>query len=68
MAVLGFSMPINITEDTVADVFCLTNILIISWLGRQFWSQTFEDDVEVNIDEIRELIDMDRDYDEATEC
>jgi len=30
----------------------------MSWLGRQFWNQTFEDDVEVKLDEIRELLDL----------
>jgi hypothetical protein len=38
------------------------------WLGRQFWNQTFDDDVEVNIEEIRELLDMDDDCYEAGEC
>jgi hypothetical protein len=38
---------------------------ISSWLGRQFWNQTFEDDVEVKIDEIRQLLDMDEDCDET---
>lgn len=36
-----------------------------SWLGRQFWNQTFEDVVEVKIEEIRQLLDMDEDCDEA---
>jgi hypothetical protein len=35
------------------------------WLGRQFWNQTFEDDVEVKVREIRRLLDMDDDCDEA---
>jgi len=34
---------------------------IIAWLGRQFWNQTFEDDIEVKIDEIRELLDLSED-------
>jgi hypothetical protein len=33
--------------------------------GCQFRKQTFEDDVEVNMDEIRELLDMGDDCDEA---
>lgn len=32
-----------------------------SWLGRQFWNQTFEDDVEVKIEEIRQLLDVSND-------
>ena len=35
------------------------------WLGRQFWNQTFEDDVEAKIDEIRQLLDVSEDCDEA---
>jgi HAD superfamily hydrolase (TIGR01509 family) len=31
------------------------------WLGRQFWNQTFKDDVEAEIDEFRQLLDMDED-------
>jgi hypothetical protein len=42
--------------------------VISSWLGRQFWNQTFEDDVEVKIDEIRELVDMGADCDVEAEC
>jgi len=38
---------------------------IISWLGRQFRNQTFEDDVEVKIDEMRELLDLSDDCDGA---
>ena len=34
---------------------------IISWLGRQFRNQTFEDDVEVKIVAIRELLDLSED-------
>lgn len=34
---------------------------IITWLGRQFWNQTFENDVEVNIEEIRQLLDLSED-------
>ncbi len=29
-----------------------------SWLGRQFWNQTFEDDIEVKIGEIWQLLDV----------
>ena len=32
--------------------------VISSWLGRQFWNQTFDDDVEVNIEDIRQLLDL----------
>jgi hypothetical protein len=38
---------------------------INSWQGRQFRNQTFEDDVEVNVEELRELLDMGGDCDEA---
>ena len=37
---------------------------IIAWLGKQFWNQTFDDDVEVNIEEIRDLLDDDGGSDE----
>ncbi len=30
--------------------------LIIPWLGRQFWNQTYEGDPVVVVDEIRELL------------
>lgn len=35
----------------------LTNGQIIAWLGRQFWNQTFDDDVEVDVEEIRLILD-----------
>lgn len=35
------------------------------WLGRQFWNQTIQDDVEVNINEIQELLDVDEDHGRA---
>jgi hypothetical protein len=38
------------------------------WQGWQFRKQTFEDDVEVNVEEIRQLLDMGDDCDEATKC
>jgi putative hydrolase of the HAD superfamily len=47
-------------------LYSLTNERIIAWLGRQFWNQTFEDDVEVKIDEIRELLDLSVDCGEAS--
>jgi hypothetical protein len=34
---------------------------IIAWQGRQFWNQAFSDDIEVKVDEIRELLDTDAD-------
>jgi hypothetical protein len=38
---------------------------IINWLGRQFWNQTCNDEVEVKIDQICELLDMDEDFGEV---
>ena len=35
------------------------------WLGKQFWNQTFADDVEVKIDEIRQLLDLSDDPGDA---
>jgi hypothetical protein len=40
----------------------------MSWLGRWFIDQTFEDDVEGNIDEIRELLDLSQDCGEDAVC
>lgn len=40
-------------------------ITINSWPGRELWNQTFDDDVEVKIEEIRQLLDMDEDCDEV---
>lgn len=48
-----------ITKDAWNSAFCLTNDVIIAWLERQFWNQTFDDDVKVDIDEIREVLGVD---------
>ena len=34
------------------------------WLGRQYLFQTFEDDTEVNVAEIRQLLDEENESDE----
>jgi phosphoserine phosphatase SerB len=47
---------------SIASCFCWNRI--IAWLGRQFWNQTFEDDVEVKIDETRKVLDLSDDYGE----
>ena len=41
---------------------------IMSWLRRQVVIQTFEDDIEVNVEEIRQLLDQVDDCGEAVEC
>jgi hypothetical protein len=37
-------------------------------LERQFWNQTFQDDVEVCVEEIRQLLDPGDDCGEGVEC
>ena len=34
------------------------------WLGREYLFQTFDDDIEVNVNEIRQLLDDERSEDE----
>jgi len=41
---------------------------IISWLGRQVVIQSFGDDFEVNVEEIRQLLDQVEDCGEAEDC
>jgi hypothetical protein len=43
----------------------LQNELRSLWLGRQFWNQTFSDDFEVIVEEIRQLLDQVEDCGEA---
>jgi hypothetical protein len=41
--------------------------MLMLWLGSEYLFQTFEDDFEVNVEEIRQLLDVDEDCDEAAE-
>lgn len=38
------------------------------WLGSEYLFQTFDDDFEVSVEEIRQLLDLDDDCGEAAEC
>ena len=41
--------------------------MINAWQGWQFRKQSFGDDIEVNVEEIRRFIDMDEECDAAAE-
>jgi hypothetical protein len=34
----------------------------VLWLGRQFWNQTFEDDLEADVEEICQILDEDEPF------